>query len=82
MTKNLAKALAPEVRVNAVAPAAVESAWQINWTEEQRAGQAKGTLLKRIAKAEEVGDLIVYLGFGATYVTGQTVTVDGGLTLA
>ena len=81
LTRNLATALAPEVRVNAVAPAAVESPWQIQWSPEQRKGQMAGALLKRIAKADEIADVIVFLGFGATYVTGQTLTVDGGLTV-
>jgi 3-oxoacyl-[acyl-carrier protein] reductase len=81
LTKNLAAALAPEVRVNAVAPGALESPWQIEWTPEQRKASTERALLKRIARAEEIADVIVFLGFGATYVTGQTITVDGGLTI-
>ena len=41
LTKNLARALAPEARVNAVAPGAVDSPWMVEWTEEQRAGQRR-----------------------------------------
>jgi 3-oxoacyl-[acyl-carrier protein] reductase len=81
LTKNLAKALAPEVRVNAVAPGGVDSSWQIEWTPEQRRGSIERSLLKKRADPAEIGDLIVYLGFGATMVTGQTVICDAGLTL-
>jgi 3-oxoacyl-[acyl-carrier protein] reductase len=81
LTKNLARALAPEVRVNAVAPGGVDSSWQIEWTPEQRRGSLERALLKKRADPAEIGDLIVYLGFGATMVTGQTVICDGGLTV-
>jgi 3-oxoacyl-[acyl-carrier protein] reductase len=81
LTKNLARALAPEVRVNAVAPGGVDSAWQIEWTAEQRRQSIERSLLKKRADPAEIGDLIVYLGFGATMVTGQTVICDAGLTL-
>jgi 3-oxoacyl-[acyl-carrier protein] reductase len=81
LTKNLARGLAPEVRVNAVAPGGVDSSWQIEWTPEQRQGSIDRSLLKKRADPLEIGDLIVYLGFGATMVTGQTVICDAGLTL-
>jgi 3-oxoacyl-[acyl-carrier protein] reductase len=81
LTKNLARAMAPEVRVNAVAPGGVDSSWQIEWTQEQRRGSIERALLKKRAAPAEIGDLIVYLGFGATMVTGQTVICDGGLTV-
>ena len=38
-------------------------------------------LLKRRCVPEDLAEVIVFLGFGAAMVTGQTVTVDGGLTL-
>ncbi|MGH6989267.1 MAG: SDR family NAD(P)-dependent oxidoreductase [Stellaceae bacterium] len=81
LTKNLAKALAPEVRVNAVAPGGVDSSWQIEWTPEQRRYSVERSLLKKRADPAEIGDLILYLGFGASMVTGQTVICDAGLTL-
>jgi 3-oxoacyl-[acyl-carrier protein] reductase len=81
LTQNLARALAPEVRVNAIAPGAVDSSWMVEWTNEERAQSIERTLLKRRCQPEDLAEVIVFLGFGAAMVTGQTVTVDGGLTL-
>ena len=71
---------APEVRVNAVAPGAVDSAWQIQWTEARRRESAEKAALKRRCTPDDLAEVIVFLGFGAAMVTGQTVVVDGGLT--
>jgi 3-oxoacyl-[acyl-carrier protein] reductase len=81
LTRNLARGLGPEVRVNAVAPGAVDSAWQIEWTNEQRAMSIDGAVLKRRCTPEDIAEVIVFLGCGAAMVTGQTIIVDGGLTL-
>ena len=81
MTKDLARALAPEVRVNAVAPGAVDSEWQIEWTEERRRHSAERALLRRRCTPDDIAEVIAFLGCGAAMVTGQTVVVDGGLTL-
>ncbi|WBV42134.1 SDR family NAD(P)-dependent oxidoreductase [Pseudoroseomonas cervicalis] len=81
LTKNLARGLAPRVRVNAVAPGAVDSAWMVQWTEERRAASAEKALLKRRCTPEDLAEVIVFLLAGAGMVTGQTVVVDGGLTL-
>ncbi len=81
MTRSLARALGPEVRVNAVAPGAVDSAWQIQWTEARRRESAEKAALKRRCTPDDLAEVIVFLGFGAAMVTGQTVVVDGGLTL-
>ena len=81
LTQNLARALAPEVRVNAIAPGAVDSAWMVEWTNEEREQSIERALLKRRCQPEDLAEVIVFLGFGAAMVTGQTVTVDGGLTL-
>ena len=81
LTKSLAKALGPAVRVNCVAPGAVDSAWQIEWTEEQRRAGADNAVLKRWATPDDIAEAIVFLGCGAAMVTGQTLVVDGGLTL-
>lgn len=71
LTRVLARALAPEVRVCGVAPGpvAVEPG-----QEERRAAE---TLLGRVGAPEDVADAVVYLA-SAGYVTGTTLVVDGG----
>ncbi|HWL68345.1 MAG TPA: SDR family oxidoreductase [Geminicoccus sp.] len=81
LTKNLARALAPSVRVNAVAPGAVDSTWMVDWTDEQRQGSIERALLKRRCTPEDLASAILFLGFDAPMITGQTIVVDGGLTL-
>lgn len=81
LTQNLARALAPEVRVNAIAPGAVDSAWAVEWTDEERHQSIERALLKRRCQPEDLAEVILFLGFGAAMVTGQTIVVDGGLTL-
>ena len=81
LTKNLARGLGPDVRVNAVAPGAVDSTWQIEWSDAQRQGSIERAALKRRCTPEDIAEVIVFLGFGAGMVTGQTIVVDGGLTL-
>jgi 3-oxoacyl-[acyl-carrier protein] reductase len=80
LTKNLARGLAPEVRVNAVAPGAVDSTWMIEWTNTERANSIENALLKRRCTPEDLAEVIVFLLAGAAMVTGQTIVVDGGLT--
>ena len=81
LTQNLARALGPQVRVNAVAPGSVDSSWMVEWTEEQQRAAAEGAVLKRRCTPDDIAEVIVFLGFGAAMVTGQTIVVDGGLTL-
>jgi 3-oxoacyl-[acyl-carrier protein] reductase len=69
------------VRVNAVAPGAVDSAWQIEWGETRRRQSIERAALKRRCTPEDIAEAILFLGFGAAMVTGQTLVVDGGLTL-
>jgi 3-oxoacyl-[acyl-carrier protein] reductase len=80
LTRNLARALAPEVRVNAIAPGAVDSPW-LEWTEQQRKSSLEKSLLKRIGKPSDYADAILFLAFGTDFITGETVVVDAGLTL-
>jgi 3-oxoacyl-[acyl-carrier protein] reductase len=80
LTRNLARALAPEVRVNAIAPGAVDSTW-LDWTEQQRKSQVDKSLLKKIGTPSDYADVILFLAFGNEIITGETVVVDAGLTL-
>jgi 3-oxoacyl-[acyl-carrier protein] reductase len=81
LTKNLARGLGPEVRVNAVAPGAVNSSWMVEWSNEQRVQSIEKATLKRRCEPEDLAEVIVFLLAGAAMVTGQTIVVDGGLTL-
>lgn len=81
LTKHLARGLGPQVRVNAVAPGAVDSDWQIEWTEAQRRSSIENAPLGRRCTPDDIAEAIVFLGCAASMVTGQTLVVDGGLTL-
>jgi NAD(P)-dependent dehydrogenase (short-subunit alcohol dehydrogenase family) len=86
LTRNLALALAPEVRVNAVAPGLVATRWfrtrfGDEAAEAQEERMAATTPLGRVATADDVAQAI--MGFlGADMVTGECVVVDGGRHLA
>ena len=75
MTRAMAKALAPEVRVNAVAPGVVmlPEGWPADAAERLRST----TPLARLGSAEDVAGAVVYL-LEAGYVTGEVIRVDGG----
>jgi 3-oxoacyl-[acyl-carrier protein] reductase len=53
----------------------------VEWTEEQRRSSIEGATLKRRCTPDDIAEVIVFLGFGAAMVTGQTIIIDGGLTL-
>jgi len=82
MTQNLARALAPEARVNAVAPGYVESDWTREWPVDKKTAFVEKTLLKRPCTPGDIAEVIVFLCGGGSMVTGQTLVVDGGLSLA
>ncbi|AFC32548.1 putative Short-chain dehydrogenase/reductase YusR [Paenibacillus mucilaginosus 3016] len=79
LTRSLARALAPDIRVSCAAPGAVETRW---WAgREERMRQLAGHLpLQRITTPEEVAELVVTL-IGLESMTGQVVTLDGGQTM-
>lgn len=79
LTRLLAATLAPEVRVNAVAPGFVETPWTAGWTEERAAVTAMAPL-QRTATPDDVAQLVTSLA-GAAYTTGEVVRCDGGLGL-
>jgi 3-oxoacyl-[acyl-carrier protein] reductase len=81
LTKALARGLAPEVRVNAVAPGMLDSGWECRWNAEERETKRQQVPLGRIGAPVDFAGAMLYLAADATYVTGQTLVVDGGLTL-
>jgi 3-oxoacyl-[acyl-carrier protein] reductase len=81
LTKALARGLAPEVRVNAVAPGMLDSNWECKWAPGERDAKLQGVLLERIGEPADFAGAMLYLAADATYVTGQTIVVDGGLSL-
>lgn len=77
LTKSLATDLAPEVRVNAIAPGAI--LWPDYLTDETaQAVLLARTPLPRLGSPEEIAAVTSWLLEGASYVTGQTIHVDGG----
>jgi 3-oxoacyl-[acyl-carrier protein] reductase len=86
MTRGLAVALAPKVRVNCVAPAFTDTPWMSDHfgaDYQQVIVQASaGYPLQRIATPDDIGGAIVGLITGGDFVTGQTLIVDGGLSLS
>jgi len=76
LTQGLARALAPEVRVNALCPGAI--LWPDDWPEEQRAAYLERVPLRRAGRPEDVAEAALFLLEGAEYVTGQALRVDGG----
>lgn len=84
LTRALAVELGPRgITVNAVSPGATETPLNIEaWTDIVRAEYRKRTPLGHIASPEEIADAIVMISSeSARYITGQIITVDGGLTL-
>jgi 3-oxoacyl-[acyl-carrier protein] reductase len=86
LTRGLAVAMAPKVRVNCVAPAFTDTPWMsghygANY-QQVIAEASAGYPLQRIATPEEVAGAILGLITGGDFVTGQTLIVDGGLSLS
>jgi len=81
LTKSLARELGPEIRVNAVAPGA------ILWPEKALEESVKQriiacTALKRQGEPDDIARAILFLIRDANYISGATITVDGGRTLS
>jgi 3-oxoacyl-[acyl-carrier protein] reductase len=93
-TRYLATDLAPRrITVNAVIPGLIATEWRHDWARDagaregiseeafvERVSRAKGILLGRWAESSEVADVVTFLASDrAAYITGTTITVDGGL---
>jgi pteridine reductase len=77
LTQSLARELAPEVRVNAIAPGPVEFP-ESGLTEEMMQAIIDKTLLKRRGSPDDVARAALFFASEAPYVTGQILAVDGG----
>jgi 3-oxoacyl-[acyl-carrier protein] reductase len=82
LTKTLANALGPEIRVNAVAPGWIEGDWMkralaVNY-ESLMARRAKYTPLKRCCTEDDVAETMLSLVLSNRFVTGEIIIVDGG----
>jgi len=80
LTRSLAKDLAPEIRVNGVAPGA------ILWPEDEMTEETKGIILDQIPLARQgqpndIAETVLFLARDAHYITGQIIAVDGGRSL-
>jgi 3-oxoacyl-[acyl-carrier protein] reductase len=78
MTKSLARALAPDIRVNAVLPGFVRTRFA-GWTEDAFSSAEKITPLKRLATGEDVAQAALFFAAYAPSTTGETIVVDGGM---
>lgn len=79
LTKSLARALAPEIRVCSVAPGAVETRWWSGW-EEQLKRLSENLLLQRMTTPDDIARLICSV-LEQESMTGQIITIDNGQTL-
>lgn len=78
LTRALAVELAPEVRVNAVAPGAIEWPEDGQFSTVERQEIITHTLLKRVGSPADIAGATRFLLLDAPYVTGQVISVDGG----
>lgn len=79
LTRSLARELAPEVRVNGVAPGAIIWPEDEAWSDElSRQRIINSTLLKRVGDPEDIAKAVHFLIADAPYITGQIISVDGG----
>lgn len=83
MTATLATELAPYgIRVNAVAPGFINTDMVAKLPEDKKAAYVQQIPLGRLGGVEEVADLVAFLASDeASYITGQVITIDGGLSL-
>lgn len=76
LTLGLARELAPEVTVNAIAPGVVE--WPPDYPESEREKYLRRVPLARAGSPEDVANLVHYLCTAGSYLTGQVIHLDGG----
>ncbi|WP_069806398.1 SDR family NAD(P)-dependent oxidoreductase [Vulcanisaeta thermophila] len=83
LTKSMALALAPRVRVNAVMLGSIETGW-INWVSQEELRRIVGSIpMGRLGKPEEVARAVVFLlSDDSSFITGHVLVIDGGECLA
>jgi 3-oxoacyl-[acyl-carrier protein] reductase len=80
LTQSLARAFAPHVRVNAVAPGPILTRWLVGHEDHVEKAIAQ-TPLRRAATPDDVADVVEFLAVGTALMTGQVVVADGGRTM-
>jgi len=80
LTRLMAKALGPDVRVNAIAPGLVDTPWTEDW-DAIRAGVSQMAPMRRSGKPEDMTDISLALA-RSSYLTGEVILIDGGLNLS
>ena len=78
VTKSLARVMAPEARVNGIAPGIVQTRW-VAGHEDHVKRLGEGTPLGRVATPEDVAEVVYSTIAHAGFITGQTIVVDGGM---
>jgi 3-oxoacyl-[acyl-carrier protein] reductase len=78
MTRSLARALSPRIRVMSVAPGLVDTHFTKNWDAAKRQRQVDATPLGRLATPDEVGDAVLAAATLLGFSTGIVIPVDGG----
>ena len=80
--KSLAKEVAPSgVTVNCVCPGVIDTPMNDRFSAEEKAELIAKTPLNRFGTPREIAELIAFLCEKADFITGQTITADGGFTL-
>ncbi len=82
LTRSLARELAPDVRVNAVAPGPILWPDDESFDELSRQRIISHTPLKREGTPEDIAGAVLFLLADANYITGETINVDGGRNMA
>jgi NAD(P)-dependent dehydrogenase (short-subunit alcohol dehydrogenase family) len=79
MTKQLGAELGPGVRVNCIAPGLIRTDFaRVLWEGERGAEVSEALPMKRLGEPEDIGRAALFLAADATWMTGQTMIVDGG----